>query len=101
MGRGNRADTSVAQQAILYRRFLLCAGAGGLGISTGYMELVATVEAALENDGEPPAPTALGGCQAWCAPPQRPDTVILTPWARLARRPQVGGLPPEMSMAQG
>ena len=66
VGRGNRADTSVAQQAILYRRFLLCAGAGGLGISTGYMELVATMMARLEDEDDPPAPTALGGRPASC-----------------------------------
>ena len=51
----------------------------GLGISTGCIKLIATVEAPLEDEEDPPAPTALGARPAWCARPQRPETVRPAP----------------------
>ena len=79
MGRANRANTSVAQQAILYRRFLLCAGAALGHLPTGYEELIATVDAPLEDEEDPPAPTALGVRPAWCTRLQSPETVRMSP----------------------
>ena len=47
-------------------RWLLIFMMGERHFSTGCEELVATVEARLEDEDEPPAPTALGGRPASC-----------------------------------
>ena len=48
-------------------------------LSTGYEELIATVDAPLEDEEDPPAPTALGARPAWCARLQSPETVRMSP----------------------
>ena len=50
-------------------RWLLVFMMGERHFSTGYMELVATVEVALEDEEDPPAPTAPGPRPAWCGRP--------------------------------
>ena len=47
--------------------------------STGYIKLIATVDAPLEDEEDPPAPTAQVACQAWCARLQSPETVRPAP----------------------
>ena len=48
-------------------------------VSTGYMKLIATVTASLEDEEDPPAPTALGARPAWCTRTPRPETVRMSP----------------------
>jgi len=60
-------------------RWLLVFMMGKRHFSTGYIKLIATVEAPLEDEEDPPAPTALAACQAWCARLQSPETVRPAP----------------------
>ena len=60
-------------------RWLLVFTMGERHFSTGCIKLIATVEARLEDEEDPPAPTALAACQAWYARPQRPKTVRPAP----------------------
>ena len=60
-------------------RWLLVFTMGERHFSTGYIKLIATVEAPLEDEEDLPAPTALGACPAWCARLQSPGTVRPAP----------------------
>ena len=66
-------------QASPVLRCLLVFTMGERHFSTGYMELVATMMARLEDEDDPPAPTALGAHPAWCTRTPRPETVRMSP----------------------
>ena len=68
---------AVAGPSVLRWPLVFMMGDGHL--STGYMKLIATVEAPLEDEEDPPAPTALGACPAWYARIPRPETVRMSP----------------------
>eukprot|EP01045_Picozoa_sp_COSAG04_P008889 COSAG04_NODE_502_length_13354_cov_548.289777_7_plen_103_part_00 len=78
-GAADAAEPPAAVAGPSVLRWLLVFTMGKGHVSTGYMELIATVEAQLEDEENPPSPTALDARPAWCARPQRPETVRPAP----------------------
>jgi len=66
MGRLERANSPRLRFGFRGQPFPALFMMGERHFSTGYIKLIATVEAPLEDEDKPPAPTALSGRAASC-----------------------------------